>query len=86
MIRKEMTIRDQEGLQSRGAALLVQVAGRFTSSILIEQASKRVNAKSIMGVLSLRLREGDTFTLTANGADEAAAIAALEKLINTGEA
>ena len=61
MIRKTMNIENLEGLQSRTAALLVQVAGKFASTIWIEQGSKRVNAKSIMGVLSLRLKRGDEF-------------------------
>ena len=52
MTSRELTIKSEEGLQSRPAALLVQVASKYASTIWIEQGSKRVNAKSIMGVLS----------------------------------
>ena len=86
MLSKELTIKSEEGLQSRPAALLVQVAGKYMSNIWIEQGSKRVNAKSIMGVLSLRLKQGDTFFIVANGDDEDKAIAAISRLINTGSA
>lgn len=86
MIRKTMTIENFEGLQSRPAALLVQVAGKYTSTIWIEQGSKRVNAKSIMGVLSLRLVRGDEFQIVARGDDEKQAVAALTRLVETGSA
>lgn len=86
MIRKSLTIRSSEGLQSRPAALLVQVAGKFTSTIWIEQGSKRVNAKSIMGVLSLRLKQGDVFQIVARGDDEKQAAAMLTRLVETGSA
>jgi catabolite repression HPr-like protein len=86
MSQKKLTISSDEGLQSHSAALLVQVAGRFTSSIWIERGSKRVNAKSIMGVLSLRLRKGDSFFVAATGSDEDSAVAAITNLIEKGEA
>ena len=84
MLSKELTIKNEEGLQARPAALLVQVAGKFMSNIWIEQGSKRVNAKSIMGVLSLRLKQGDVFFIVANGDDEQKAIDAISRLIDTG--
>ncbi|MDD3243112.1 MAG: HPr family phosphocarrier protein [Eubacteriales bacterium] len=84
MTRKSLTIRNEEGLQSRPAALLVQVAGRFSSNLWIEQGSKRVNAKSIMGVLSLRLRKGDSFNIAAMGDDEKEAVDAITQLIEEG--
>jgi phosphotransferase system HPr (HPr) family protein len=86
MLSKELTIKNEEGLQSRPAALLVQVAGKYLSNIWIEQGSKRVNAKSIMGVLSLRLRKGDSFFIVANGDDEKKAVEAISHLIETGSA
>lgn len=86
MTSKELTIKNEEGLQSRPAALLVQVAGKYMSSIWIEQGSKRVNAKSIMGVLSLRLSKGDSFFIVANGDDEKDAVHAIARLIETGAA
>lgn len=86
MIHRKLTISGDEGLQSRSAALLVQVAGGYASNVWIEQGSKRVNAKSIMGVLSLRLRRGDSFFVAASGADEEAAVAAIARLVEKGEA
>lgn len=86
MTSKELTIKSEEGLQSRPAALLVQVAGKYRSSIWIEQGSKRVNAKSIMGVLSLRLKKGDSFFVVAKGDDEKEAVESVGRLINTGVA
>lgn len=86
MDRKKLAIRGDEELQSRFAELLAQVAGRFQSSVWIEQGNKRVNAKSIMGVLSLRLRSGDSFLVAASGADETKAVEAIARLIETGEA
>lgn len=85
-MQKKLTIKSEEGIQAGSASLLVQVAGKFASSIWIEQGSKRVNAKSIMGVLSLRLRRGDSFFITAVGSDEAAAVEAVTRLIENGEA
>ncbi len=86
MISRVVRISGEEGLQSRAAALLVQVAGRYSSGIWLQQGNKRVNAKSIMGVLSLRLRKGDTFMLAVSGGDEAAAVEAVAQLIEKGEA
>ena len=86
MIQKRVKISGDEGLQSKAAALLVQVAGKFASSIWMELGNKRVNAKSIMGVLSLKLKKGDSFMLTASGEDEQAAAAAVTRLIEKGEA
>lgn len=86
MNHRTLTIRNDEGLQARPAALLVQVANKYNSNIWIEMNSKRVNAKSIMGVLSLKLRMGDRFLIAAVGEDEDAAVAAIVHLIETGEA
>ncbi len=86
MLSKELTIKNEEGLQSRSAALLVQVAGKFMANIWIEQGSKRVNAKSIMGVLSLRLKKGQSFFIVANGDDEKKAVDAISNLVETGSA
>lgn len=85
-MQKKLTIKSEEGIQAGSASLLVQVTGKFASTIWIEQGSKRVNAKSIMGVLSLRLRRGDSFFITAVGSDEAAAVEAVTRLIENGEA
>lgn len=83
---KKLSIGIEEGIQSKSAALLVQTAGKFSSNLWIEQGSKRVNAKSIMGVLSLKLRKGDAFVLHASGSDEDKAVTAITRLIEKGEA
>lgn len=81
MIRKELTITNPDGLQSRPAALLVQVACKFNARILIEKGQKVINAKSMMGVLSLGIAQQGTIMLVIEGEDEAQAFAALSKLI-----
>ncbi|MGI6664876.1 MAG: HPr family phosphocarrier protein [Christensenellaceae bacterium] len=85
MLYKDLEINIENGLRSRGAAMFVSVAGRFESQILIEQENKKINAKSIMGVLSLGIKQGDTITVVANGKDEKEAVEALEKLATSGE-
>ncbi len=84
MLYKEMTINIENGLKSRGAAMFVHVAGKFDSQILIEVENKKINGKSIMGVLSLGISKGESVTVVANGKDEKEAVAALEKLTSTG--
>jgi catabolite repression HPr-like protein len=86
MRQKRLAIRSDNGLQARAMELLVQAAGRFESDIYIEFGDKRVNAKSIMGVLSLRLRTGDSFTVYADGADEDRAVEAFARLVEKGDA
>ncbi|MGI6705775.1 MAG: HPr family phosphocarrier protein [Clostridia bacterium] len=81
MLRKEFKIVHEEGLRARPAALFVQVASKFTAQIWIEQGDKKVNAKSIMGVLSLGVSKDDTIQLVANGEDEKEAMDAMETLI-----
>ena len=82
MLYKELKINNREGLKSRPAALFVQTASRFESQILIECGNKKVNAKSIMGVLSLGIQPGGTIYGLANGKDEKAALTALEELVS----
>ena len=82
MLYKELTITSPDGLKSRPAALFVQVASKFSSQILIESGNRKVNAKSIMGVLSLGLKQGESFYLLVNGKDEQEAVAALEELVS----
>lgn len=77
-MKKSVTVRLKAGLEARPIALLVQNANRFASSIYLEIGEKRVNAKSIMGVMSLALLSGTEVVIHAVGADEAEAIAALE--------
>lgn len=81
MLYREITVTSPEGLKSRPAALFVQVASRYESQILIECENKKVNAKSIMGVLSLGIKCGESLYVLANGKDEKEALDALEELM-----
>ena len=82
MISKSMTINIQKGLEARPVALLVQVASQYESSIYVEIREKKVNAKSIMGMMSLGLAEGEQITIIANGPDEDEAVNAIDKYIS----
>ena len=77
-----MTINIPKGLEARPVALLVQVASQYESSIYVEIQEKKVNAKSIMGMMSLGLAEGEKNTIIANGPDEDAAVDAIDKYIS----
>ena len=74
MTSKEIRIGLSSGLEARPAAMLVQVASQYESSIYVESEEKRVNAKSIMGMMTLGLDAGEEITLSANGDDENAAM------------
>ncbi len=82
MIKQDIEIINKLGLHARASTKLTQTASQFSSEIWIEKASRRVNAKSIMGVMMLAAAKGATITIEADGADEADAIAALQALIN----
>lgn len=82
MLKKEIEIINKLGLHARASAKLTQTASRFTSEVWIARASRRVNAKSIMGVMMLAASKGTTVELETNGADEAEAMSAMEALIN----
>ena len=82
MLYKELTIHIPSGLKSKGASMLTHVAGHFESQILIECENKKINAKSIMGVLSLGIKKGESIYVLANGKDERAALQALEDLVS----
>ena len=85
-MRKEMVVQIAGGLEARPIAVLVQVASQFESSIYLEADEKRVNAKSIMGMMTLALKAGEKLTVEANGNDEAVAIEGIEKYISGQEA
>ena len=72
MLYKELTIHIPSGLKSKGASMLTHVAGHFESQILIECENKKINAKSIMGVLSLGIVGGTSIRIIADGSDEEA--------------
>ena len=85
MIYKEMVVELPGGLKSRNAASFVQVAGRYSSQLLIECGNKKVNAKSIMGVLSLGLNTGDKFYVAASGEDAENAVLTLSRMLKGEE-
>ena len=85
-MRKEMVVQLAGGLEARPIAVLVQVASQYESSIYLEADEKRVNAKSIMGMMTLALKAGEKLVVEANGSDEAAAIEGIEKYISGQEA
>lgn len=83
MKKKIITVELPDGLEVRPAAMLVQVASQYDSRIYLESGSKRVNAKSIMGMMTLGLIAGQSITVEADGADEDQAVSEIEKyLIN----
>ncbi len=81
MKAKEIEIGLETGLEARPVALLVQVASQFDSVIYIEAENKRVNAKSIMGMMSLGLDNGEKVKVTADGEDENEAVEGIEKFL-----
>lgn len=81
MISKQLEIINKLGLHARASTKLTQTASKFASEIFIERNGRRVNAKSIMGVMMLAAAKGALINLEANGSDEAQAIEALTALI-----
>lgn len=82
MTRQEIEIINKLGLHARASTRLTQVAGRFGCDIWVERNGRRVNAKSIMGVMMLAASKGSKITIEASGPDETQAVAALVELIN----
>ena len=83
MYVKDVTVQNQVGLHARPATFFIQKANTFKSSIWIQKDDRRVNAKSLLGVLSLAISGGSTVTLIADGPDEIDAISGLELLVST---
>jgi len=81
MLRREVTIINKLGLHARAAARLVTLASGFESTIHLERNRKKVNGKSIMGVMMLAAGQGATIEIIAEGVDEEAALADLEALV-----
>ena len=84
MISKDFTINNKLGLHARPPAQLTQIAGRYESEVFIARNGRRVNAKSIMGVMMLAAGPGSTVTVDAEGPDEQQAIDAIGVLIESG--
>ena len=83
MITKQILIKIPNGLEARPVALLVQVASQYECSIHVVSEEKRVNAKSIMGMMSLGIASGETVTVEADGPDEKEAIENIEKYLTS---
>ena len=83
MISKTIVVQNQVGLHARPATFFIQKSNEFKSSIWVEKDDRRVNAKSLLGVLSLGITKGMEITIITDGTDEKEAIEALEKLIES---
>ena len=81
MFEKEVVVRCESGLHNRQATYFVQKANEFDSSIWVECGNRRMNAKSLLGIMSLSVVTGSVVTLAAEGADEQEAVEALESLL-----
>ena len=81
MYVKEVTVENQVGLHARPATFFIQKANEYKSSIWVEKEERRVNAKSLLGVLSLGIVKGTPITIIADGSDEEEAVAALTALV-----
>ena len=82
MARAEIEISNKLGLHARASAKLTQIAGSYSSEVWLEKGPRRINAKSIMGVMMLAAGKGSSVHIEVSGEDETAALSALEALIN----
>ncbi len=82
MVSKSIVVLNQVGLHAKAATLFIQKANEFKAAIWVEKDSRRVNAKSLLGILSLGITRGTEILLSADGADESDAITALCTLIS----
>ena len=81
MFSKEIIVRCESGLHNKQATYFVQKANEFESSIWLESGNRKMNAKSLLGIMSLGILTGSEVTLTASGSDAEAAVNALEALL-----
>ena len=84
MFVKEVSVKNQVGLHARPATFFIQKANEYKSSIWVEKEERRVNAKSLLGVLSLGIVGGTTIKVMADGSDEENAVESLVKLVQSG--
>lgn len=82
MMQKSIQIKLEKGLEARPVAMLVQVASQFESTVYINADDRKVNAKSIMGMMSLGLASGEQVTVVADGNDESSAVEEIEKFLS----
>ncbi len=81
MVRAEIEIANKLGLHARASAKLTQIAGSYSSEVWLEKGTRRINAKSIMGVMMLAAGKGSTIVVETDGSDEQPALDAILKLI-----
>lgn len=81
LIEKKLTIRNEQGLHARPAAIFVQIANKYESDIVVKKGRQEVNGKSIMGLLTLAAEKGAKLCIRTNGPDAKEAIEELEKVI-----
>ena len=84
MVVKDVVVQNQVGLHARPATFFIQKANEYKSSIWVEKDERRVNAKSLLGVLSLGIMGGTSINIIADGADEEDAVESLVKLVQSG--
>jgi len=84
-MKKELIIKNKQGLHARPAAIFVQVANKFDSRITVRRDAEEVNGKSIMGILMLGAEKGSLIIIEADGPDAQEALAELENIINNEE-
>lgn len=82
MIQRTLRINLDKGPEARPAAMLVQIASRYDSKVYVETEGRKINAKSIMGMMSLGLHNGDELNVITDGTDETNAIAHVEKYLS----
>jgi phosphocarrier protein len=85
VIRKELVVKNKQGLHARPAALFVQIANKFDSRIIVKRDDEEVNGKSIMGILMLGAERGSVIILEIDGEDAPSAMEELEKIIGNEE-
>ncbi len=85
LFKKELIVKNKQGLHARPAALFVQVANKFDARITVKNGMEEVNGKSIMGILMLGAEHGSVIILEAEGEDADLAVAELEKVLNSQE-
>jgi phosphocarrier protein len=84
MIKKDFTINNKLGLHARPSAQITQIASRYSAEVWLSKNGRRVNAKSIMGVMMLAAGQGSVLSVESDGADEAQAVEAIGQLISSG--
>ena len=82
MVEKDVTVKNRAGIHARPAGMIVTLANKFTSQIFLEKDNDKINAKSIMGLITLGVLCNTTVKVSATGVDEQAAVEALVKLID----